>query len=462
MSTAGARVLAIFVMALTICAIAFSLWQFWLFSSGGLLSDFRAFYCAGRLAGQGVDPYRQEPLYSCEAEPASPLLWRAVAHVTDPAPLPPYALAVFVPLSRLPLGVAAVVWTAVLCCAWILVALACRAVTQQSWRVCVASIAFAAMMSLSLGQIAPLAIAAVCCAGLSLASGRDFWAGVCAGVAMVEPHVALPVCIAVFIAVPRARLGLGGVAAAFVALTLAFGLERNIEYLQSVLPAHEISDVADVGQFSLTVLAHVLGLADEAAARAGAVWYGIVAVAGIATAFALRARTANRVVIAFIPMAFAVFGGPYVHWQQVVGAIPAPLLLLRLSPNRSPLLAASLIALAVPWMYVVGWGTLIPGATAIAALLVWELFEPSAVRQTTIVIFIFVALLIMNRSLAHQPSAGVFVAHVRDSDWADLSWGAYVRARIPIGTGLFFWLHFVTWAGLAGVVTAASRRALVR
>lgn len=160
-SSAASRIFAAAVTALTAFAILFSLWHFWGFSSGTFLSDFRAFYCAGHLASQGIDPYRQEPLYSCEATVPSAILWRATAHVTDPAPLPPYALGIFVPLSFLPIGVAAVLWTIILGCAWILVAVTCRALTGLSPRICFASIAFAAMMSLSLGQISPLAIGAV-------------------------------------------------------------------------------------------------------------------------------------------------------------------------------------------------------------------------------------------------------------------------------------------------------------
>ena len=42
-------------------------------------------------------------------------------------------------------------------------------------------------------------------------------------------------------------------------------------------------------------------------------------------------------------MAFAVFGGPYVHWNQVVGAIPAALVMLRAQPRAAPLLVAAMV-----------------------------------------------------------------------------------------------------------------------
>ena len=85
-------------------------------------------------------------------------LWRADANVTDPAPLPPYALALFVPLTLLPYAAAATLWSLLLFGAWVAVVFACRTLARASWALCGAALIFAAMMSISLGQIAPVAI----------------------------------------------------------------------------------------------------------------------------------------------------------------------------------------------------------------------------------------------------------------------------------------------------------------
>lgn len=459
-TTFAARAVALSLYIAALFAILFSLWQFERFSNGNLLSDFRAFYCAADLARQGIDPYRQEPLYSCEALPTAPPLWRADANVTDPAPLPPYALAIFIPLTLLPYAAAAALWSLFLFGAWVAVAYACRKLAQTSWIVCGAALIFAAMMSISLGQIAPVAIAAIALAALALTRGRDAWAGAAAAVAMIEPHVALPVCVALLIAVPRARLTLVTVGALLLLLSFAFGVERNVEYLLRVLPAHQLSDVADVGQFSATVLAHVLGLSDAFASRVGSVWYAVAAGVGIAAGVILGRQRESHALLALVPMAFAVFGGPYVHWQQVVGAIPAALVLLRYD-RASPLCKAAVVALAIPWLYVVGWGFLIPGAVAVAALLICKLFEPSAIAGAFATVAIFCALLLINHSLPHTPPLPPFRTMVSPDALADLSWGEYVRARIPIGTGAFFWLHVPTWLGLVAVIAgtfAAMRR----
>ena len=52
---------------------------------------------------------------------------------------------------------------------------------------------------------------------------------------------------------------------------MLFGFDRNVEYLRGALPAHALSDVADVGQYSLTVLVHAMGFPDALAERAGSV-----------------------------------------------------------------------------------------------------------------------------------------------------------------------------------------------
>ena len=39
--------------------------------TGFFMGDFRAFYCAGRVAAQGSDPYHTEPLRTCEIGPSA-------------------------------------------------------------------------------------------------------------------------------------------------------------------------------------------------------------------------------------------------------------------------------------------------------------------------------------------------------------------------------------------------------
>src|ERR1700690_1006699 len=75
------------------------------------MGDFRAFYCAGAAIAGGADPYRIEPLLACEPAPPATAGTPTSRGVAVPAPLPPYALLPFVPLSRLPFTLAALLFT---------------------------------------------------------------------------------------------------------------------------------------------------------------------------------------------------------------------------------------------------------------------------------------------------------------------------------------------------------------
>jgi hypothetical protein len=75
-----------------------------------LMTDFRAFYCGGAAIAQGANPYLEEPLHSCERRTRMTTKPAFLASVTVPAPLPPYALVAFAPLSRLPFPLAAALY----------------------------------------------------------------------------------------------------------------------------------------------------------------------------------------------------------------------------------------------------------------------------------------------------------------------------------------------------------------
>lgn len=455
----SSSVLRMLTLALAVSAVAFSVAFFARFQSGSLLSDFRGFYCAGRLAFEHRDPYLQEPLYSCEAAPSSAALWRASGNVTDPVPLPPYVIALFVPFAWLPFHVAAALWTLLLALAWLTIALTVRALSACSWPVVGSALLFGAMMSLSLGQVAPLAIAALSAAALLLKREQPGAAGAVATLAMIEPHVALPACVALFIAVPRSRLPVAFCAVALFLASLLFGIDRNIEYLRHVLSSHAVSDVPDVGQFSATALAHVIGLADRTALMLGGLWYVIACAIGIAAAVSMGKIRDRQYLVPMLPMAFAVFGGSYVHWQQVVGAVPVVLLVLPLGGVSTLLMTSALIGLAVPWLYVVAWGFLIPAATVVTATLSWQLLRPRLLVGLLVGVGTFAVLLWLNHALPHGGAPAPFTARVSPKAYADDSWGAYVRARIPIGHGFLFWLHVPTWAALGTALASILHQA---
>ena len=86
---------------------------------------------------------------------------------------------------------------------------------------------------------------------------------------MIEPHLGLPVCIALAIWMPATRFPL---AVAFGrwrrSRSALLGPATNLEYFTSVLPAHALSEVTRDTQYSLTAVLAALGLSHDAAVQA--------------------------------------------------------------------------------------------------------------------------------------------------------------------------------------------------
>ena len=86
------RPLQAFLLALALLYVGFE-------SIGTKAFDFRAFYCAGWTVSHGGNPYRKEPLHTCERVHTDPSYAWFARIAALPAPVPAYDLAVFVPLS---------------------------------------------------------------------------------------------------------------------------------------------------------------------------------------------------------------------------------------------------------------------------------------------------------------------------------------------------------------------------
>jgi hypothetical protein len=318
--------------------------------------DFRAFYCAGSAVDARRDPYRVQPLWACElAALRSNGLPLGDARVM-PAPLPPYALALFAGVARLPFPAAAIVWDLGVLAAIVLGAVLIARLTGLP--LAVTALAFAPAQiceSLWLGQIVPLVVCCLCAAALALRARRYAWAAAALLAATIEPHVALPAALAAFLFVPAMRrpLALGTALLAAVAL-LAVGPAVSLEYGLQVLPLHARSEIVNFGaQYSLTSLLWAYGMAPEAALRFGEASTVLMAGIGIALAFRLAKRYADDAFLVLVPCLSVLLGGVFIHIHQMGIAIPGVLLLLsRLEARRGLRLAllAATLALALPWL----------------------------------------------------------------------------------------------------------------
>ena len=397
-----------------------------------LLRDFDAFYCAGTALRADADPYLAEPIGACERIHKPAPLMSGTPGLAMPAPLPPYALLPFKLLAALPYVAAAIVWTFIGIGSVAIAVWAMRRLTGLPLEALFAAFALTdGYASLALGQIAPIAVAAIALAAMLLAENRDALAAAVAGCTMLEPHLGVPVCVSLFLYRSRSRWPLAAVALAYVAASLAAsGLGTSLEYLRSVLPAHALSEIANEKQFSLTYVLHRIGLPDATALHAGELSYLAMTVAGIAAAGVLAKRT-NAAAIVAIPPAFAVIGGPFVHIIQIAAAIPAALMLFATgSPRSHRTIGLAIVALAIPWIQFANLGTIFVVLAAVAAAVAANAFvdeRPFVAVIAAIASIGFLEIVIAVTTATVPDAVPVLLAHYDPHALAEASWTLYVK-----------------------------------
>ncbi len=423
-----------------------------------VMGDFRAFYCAGAAIAQHANPYLEEPLRGCEAHagpPAEPAFLRPVAL---PAPLPPYALALFVPFGLLPFPVAAVLYGLLLIAAMAgATALYARVTGVSSTLLNVVFAAITATVTFYVGQPVPLVFLALAAAALFARNGRWAAAGACAVAASIEPHVALPALAGMLVALPRTRLPIVVAGALLGAAgVLAVGLPTSIAYVRDVVPAHALANAFE-WQFSLTSLLTSLGVGAPFAIRCGELMFAVMVALGVAVALRLRKLTGDAAVMVLIPPAFGVFGGVHVHFQQLAIAFPAVLYVYARNPQVRTLAASGLALAMIPWN--VMSSTVLAGLSPLLA----GTFGWLTVGRRGGLVFTAVAALIGFSLLAFAiaglgPPPAHFVPHAYPPGaLAEASWGDFSRSTLMRPSLMMQWLRIPTLLGIACGLAAIVR-----
>jgi len=429
------------------------------------LGDFGAFYCAARAVSHGANPYYTEPLRSCEHSVVPGLVHEKNTKLTIPAPLPGYTLAAFVPLSVLPFAAAATVWLTMLLLAWLTCIATVVRFADSSWKTVLAASSLSlGATAIPLGQIVPVVIAAICVSACFAWKGRWRFAAVAAAVSMIEPHLGLPVCVALAIWAPQTRIALAlsfGVLA--VLSLLAIGPATNLEYFTSVLPAHALSEAAFNMQYSLTSVLVSLGVGDRSAVRDGSLWYFFMLVLGVVVAGILARKTGNRAFLVCAPPAFAVFGGVYVHETQIAGALPVTFLLLTYaSAGRRTIAILGLLLLAVLWRMANSPAVILAPLFPIGYL-AWNFWSGNLraialAAVATVLLFLGIDHAYLAAPAQHQST---YVGSTIDSRFPEASWSEFLRAnRTPSAAS---WIARIpTWSGLILILGALSMYAFER
>lgn len=419
--------------------------------------DFDAFYCAGDSVAHGDDPYRDRPLNACEQRIHSG--GPATSGTTVPAPLPPYALAPYALLARLPAKSAYVLFTYLSVAALFATLAPLTRLTGASTLLGLAAMGSTAYDDVLKGQPVPFVLLAIVVSGLGLRCGSPRLAAGAAAATMLEPHIGLPICAALFLWSPRTRGTL--LVAALVLGSVSFltvPAHVVLAYLTAVLPMQAASEATWATQLSLTDALAVLGVPTRFALTVGFVQYALTAMIGIAVARGVAVRLEAPEALAFLPPLFAVIGGTYIHNSLLLVAIPASLLVVQ--HYRSFAAYAALVGIAAYWIAIadpINCLAIIFSAYTVAYS--WRNSVKGSILSGAVVATLGFAY------TWHQPIFGtppLFSSSVGDG-YAEESWARFVSAVNPDigGQRLALLMKLPTWTGLlwmSGLAVAMMRR----
>jgi hypothetical protein len=417
------------------------------------LYDFADFYCAGAALDGHKDPYRYEPLHACEHRVNLTSAYRRDPARVVPAPLPPYDFPPLMLAARATFSLARTLGAIAILLA---LAIAVWAVARCGVPLDLTALALAlpaGYVLLNAGQVVPFALAALAACGAALASRREGAAGILAALTLIEPHLGLPVCVALFAWVPRSRVTLAATILALALLAVStVGITGVGEYLGRVLPGQAAAETGYVYQYSLTYLLHTIGASQNAALFAGEFSYVAALFFGVWLGRRIATQSDRRELLAYFPAACSIIGGPYVHMVDLAFAIPAVLVLATSGPARSRNVAAVALALlAVPWIPVWITKKLFLATLFVlgAILLRLHLKAPLAIAS-----FVAIAATIYLFELAPPAPLAASSALFPPDALAQQAWQAYV-SRLGAAAPLWLWVKVPTWLAFGALVIAA-------
>jgi hypothetical protein len=427
-------------------------------TGGWLMVDFRAYYCAALAQRLGEDPYLADSLQDCESSTPTPY-YRAPRTVTVPAPYPPYVLAFYYPLTFLPFGVAAILWWLLLGASLVLAASALARIAAVPFLVAWAALVLSAgLTTFMAGNVMPIALVALVVAALFVHHGWNRAAATLMAVALIEPQVTLPALLALFIAVPNIRLRLMLIVALLGGISILSGVGLTVEYLMTVVPAHALSEVSRDNQYSISTVLTAMGVPDVGAVITGSISYVIALGIGVFVALRLARRFQEPALVLLVPPAFSLLGGSFVHTVEIAAAVPAALVLFRLTWPRSQALFPALLLLAVPWILATS-ASMFLAPLFPAAYLTYALLRRNGVLavMTAAVSFILILGIFVLYAAPHAavPPHAHFYPPI-DPGLAEASWRRFVLGNVT-NRPVMWLMRLPTWIGLALFAVCAAQ-----
>jgi hypothetical protein len=421
-------------------------------------ASFKAFYCAGQAVKERVDPYRVEPLRSCERRLAPSTLPDGYV---EPAPLPGYAMAPFAALAALPPRLASGIFAILLVLASALAAYVLAEMLPASRSAVLLAFAPLTLLNVVYGEVVPLALAAICVAAFLIWRGRWFGAGLAVCIALIQPNVGLPAVLATFIFAPRCRAAVGlAVASLAVVSILALGVDRNVEYLTQVLPGMANAEIVAADQYNLSHLLYAAGFTASVASLLGKLWFGFVAAFGILVTGFLAVRRQQPELLPLLPPAFVLLFGIYLHDIQILLSLPAALVVAtRVRGVAFQTIGAVAVALLVAvWTQRAGVAALTINVVGVGGGL-WAVVAAKSRIGLSIVGALSTVLCVFLLRHAMPPVGSNFVTqtfHAAAHDQAFSAWASYLRAT-PALTAPASLPKIPTCIGLVLVILGAVR-----
>jgi hypothetical protein len=426
--------------------------------------DLRAFYCAGTAFAHGEDPYRNAALRTCEAALGTNVFaGRGFDQPTVPVPWTPYALPLLALLSSLPFDGAVVVWTVLnFGCAAVAAALLRSSLPELSPVAVATFVLFATVPTeAALGQPAGLELLAVAAAGVYARRGATSGTCIALLVAAIQPYVALPLAVGLLCAGAAARRAVAVAALVVVAASLIVLRPLTFEYLTAVAPEHARANVFEVTQLSWTSLLAAAGLPADPARALGTVIYIVAIALGVWAGLRLASSTRKPEALPWIAALLGTLAAPYLHFQQLAGALPGALVVVATTPAAT---RAAAIGLFVPWIGLLLQAKYSYAFVPFAAPMAWRRRPPQRAAQLVLLAFVLfcvdLALAAFFREHLLNPT-GYRNPPLGADALADNSWRAFIAVQwAALGTSSLPARAVSAISGLAlACITIAAARA---
>jgi hypothetical protein len=426
------------------------------------MDDLADFYCAGAALDAGKSPYTYEPLRTCEhrantGESFRARLFASNPGVAAPAPQPPYDFLPFMALAKLPFGTARITAGIAILAAVVLCAAALSALLLP-WEAVAASLALStAYASLNTGQIVPFALLALAGAGLALSRRRETFAGILAALVAIEPTVGVPVIAAALLFVPHSRVAVvATLAMLFLCSIVLVGPAGILSYLTSVLPAHAATELHFPYQYSLTYAAAYFGFGSNAARAVGFIGYVALGVAGLVFAPRVSGALRRPELLVFVPALCSIFGGTFVHAEELCFALPALAVFGTVLHGRLRIIAVlALCTLSIPWILVWGEKQLFLASLFVCAVILVRLRIDLRIAAGALCAFA-AAIYFFEVHPAHLPAPLRLPRVYAPDELVQNEWSAYAEGRSTHDL-LWFAIKLPSWAALAASLVVVFR-----